>query len=70
MFYSCNWQGKPTLIYEKYIDPMHRKHLVDCPSDVHFMKNLKFAIARSQIPLMLRAMKFSALAMLTFSRVS
>lgn len=48
---------------------MHRKHLVDCPSDVHFMKNLKFAIARSQIPLMLRAMKFSALAMLTFSRV-
>lgn len=70
IFYSCNWQGAPTSIYETYIEPTTERHLVDCPSDKLFMKNLQFAIMRSQKPLILRAMKFSTLALNAFTRVS
>lgn len=43
---------------------------MDCPCGVDFLRTLRFSICRSQKPLMLKAMKFSALALPTFSRVS
>lgn len=44
--------------------------LFDCPCGVDFMKNIRFAIRRAQKPLVLRAMKFSILALSSFTRVS
>lgn len=68
--YSCNWQGKSIDKSSGDIGPQMKQMLIDCPSDVRFVRNLTFAIKRSQKPLMLRAMKFSALALSTFTRVS
>lgn len=70
--YSCNWQGKPIDKVSLELSQMFDETLprYDFPSDVNFMKNIKFAISRSQKPLVLMAMKFSALALPTFSRVS
>lgn len=68
--YSCNWQGKS--VDKNCIDnrcPANHV-LIDCPCDVRFVKNLTFAIKRSHKPLVLRAMKFSALALSSFTRVS
>lgn len=68
--YSCNWQGK-SVDKDRIDSRCPANHvLIDCPCDVRFVKNLTFAIKRSHKPLVLRAMKFSALALSSFTRVS
>lgn len=70
-FYSCNWQGKSDDEFTLKLAQMFGEQipLHDFPTGIQFMKCLKFSISRSQIPLVLMAMKFSALALPTFTRV-
>lgn len=70
--YACNWQGMPSDKISLELLQMFDETLpyFDIPCGVEFMKSIKFAISRSQKPLILMAMKFSALALPTFSRVS
>lgn len=66
--YSCDWQGKSN--DENYKRGHARKPArFDFPCDVDVMKIIKFIIKRAQKPLILTAMKFSALALNTFTRV-
>lgn len=66
--YSCDWQGKSS--DEKYGRQHAKPTRFDFPCDVDVMKSIKFTIKRAQKPLVLMAMKFSALALHTFTRVS
>lgn len=66
--YSCDWQGKSNDV--NYSRQRMRPARFDFPCDVEVMKSIKFTIKRAQKPLILMAMKFSALALNTFTRVS
>lgn len=66
--YSCDWQGKSN--DENYDRQRVKATRFDFPCDVDVMKSIKFTIKRAQKPLILMAMKFSALALSTFTRVS
>ncbi|XP_055313212.1 odorant receptor 13a [Sitodiplosis mosellana] len=68
--YSCDWQGKSSdENSDRYGKQYAKPTRFDFPCGVEVMKSIKFTIKRAQKPLTLMAMKFSALALHTFTRI-
>lgn len=69
--YFSNWETVQNWRYPYIAHNKHRnrKIILSCPGDISFIKDIAFAVQRSQKPICITAFKFSILSLKSFTAV-